>query len=291
MKRANSMRSAIAFVSSALAVSLLLAAGAFGEDRSYLCNFTSGPRAGQTSDYTGYPSGPLSIGTPCQDGAGSSGVIVQAGREVVSVSAERWTTISPDMVLWSRALERLLIVLIGGLSIYCGYRLFSIVSTDVGELAAKGGSIQIRLLRIGPGVFFAFFGSAIVLFAMSQSMSVTTSDPQTGAEQRFQGAFPTVANTEARRQRIRTLSGLNRLAQTGRTTLLDGDQVVLSEAAQAIQPWLGSLVDAEFGEGAYAEWQRLVDLQQLPGDAFSKALEDPQIRQRFALVDEQMSSP
>ena len=41
---------------------------------STLCQFTSGPRAGQTQDYA--PKPPLPIGTPCNDGAGSTGTVI-----------------------------------------------------------------------------------------------------------------------------------------------------------------------------------------------------------------------
>jgi len=41
---------------------------------STLCRFTAGPRAGETQDYA--PMAALPVGTACQDGAGSSGVVV-----------------------------------------------------------------------------------------------------------------------------------------------------------------------------------------------------------------------
>lgn len=53
---------------------------AVAQERSFLCKFTSGPRAGQTQDYSGHPAGALPVGTPCQDGAGSSGAIVSSRR-------------------------------------------------------------------------------------------------------------------------------------------------------------------------------------------------------------------
>jgi hypothetical protein len=45
-------------------------------EHSTLCSFTSGPRAGQTQDYA--PMAPLPVGTPCQDGTGSTGIVVTA---------------------------------------------------------------------------------------------------------------------------------------------------------------------------------------------------------------------
>lgn len=51
------------------------------QERSFLCKFTSGPRSGQVQDYTGHPSGPLPVGSSCQDGNNpqSSGAIISAG--------------------------------------------------------------------------------------------------------------------------------------------------------------------------------------------------------------------
>jgi hypothetical protein len=47
-----------------------------GGEKSTICSFTSGPRAGQTQDYA--PMAPLPVGSACQDGAGSFGKVVAA---------------------------------------------------------------------------------------------------------------------------------------------------------------------------------------------------------------------
>jgi hypothetical protein len=49
-----------------------LAQGAGG--MSTLCKFTSGPRAGQVHDYA--PMAPIPVGSPCQDGVQSTGVVI-----------------------------------------------------------------------------------------------------------------------------------------------------------------------------------------------------------------------
>jgi hypothetical protein len=41
---------------------------------STVCEFVSGPQSGRTKDYA--PMDPLPIGTPCQDGQGSSGYVI-----------------------------------------------------------------------------------------------------------------------------------------------------------------------------------------------------------------------
>jgi hypothetical protein len=63
-----------------------------------------------------------------------------------------------------RALERIISVLIGGFFAWLGFRLFLDVSTKAdssGKFTLPGGS-AIHLMRVGPGVFFALFGMAIV---------------------------------------------------------------------------------------------------------------------------------
>ncbi len=70
-------------ISTILTISGMVAFGssASAQDRSFLCKFTTGPRAGQIQDYTGHPSGPLPVGSPCTDGLMSNGVIVSNGSQ------------------------------------------------------------------------------------------------------------------------------------------------------------------------------------------------------------------
>jgi hypothetical protein len=60
--------------------------------------------------------------------------------------------------------ERILAVLIGGLAIYLGYRLFVQIpqSTDTEGRFKLPWNTSIVLSRVGPGVFFALFGSIVV---------------------------------------------------------------------------------------------------------------------------------
>ncbi len=63
-----------------------------------------------------------------------------------------------------RAIERIVAVAIGGLSIFLGYRLFLNMPEQkegTGKFHLPGG-ISIYLSRVGPGVFFALFGAIVV---------------------------------------------------------------------------------------------------------------------------------
>ena len=86
-----------------------------------------------------------------------------------------------------RALERVLAVVVGGLSIYLGYRLFvAVKATGEGSARVKLPSdMTVMVSRVGPGVFFALFGALVVgaSFAFpihySQSESQDADGPST----------------------------------------------------------------------------------------------------------------
>ncbi len=71
-----------------------------------------------------------------------------------------------------RALERIIVVVSGALSIYLGYRLF-LVNPERDESTGKfklPGGISIYMTRIGPGVFFSLFGAAVIAFSLKQGV-------------------------------------------------------------------------------------------------------------------------
>jgi hypothetical protein len=73
-------------------------------------------------------------------------------------------------VTLSRAAERILLVLVGALAVYLGYSLFRHIPTAnkaEGKLELPGG-VSIFLTRIGPGVFFALFGIAVLGYSVAQ---------------------------------------------------------------------------------------------------------------------------
>ena len=79
-----------------------------------------------------------------------------------------------------RSLERLTVVLVGGLSIYLGYLMFLKLpeqKDSEGRLNLPG-DISIYLTRVGPGTFFGLFGALIV--TASLYFSVTIYDEETG---------------------------------------------------------------------------------------------------------------
>jgi len=98
-----------------------------------------------------------------------------------------------------RAVERILAIAIGGLSIWCGCRLFLAIPdhpTDGKLEFSLAKNRRLLISRIGPGTFFALFGSIIVLASLYFSIFLRTGagDQYSGAGQRFTAAMPAALN-------------------------------------------------------------------------------------------------
>ena len=123
------------------------------------------------------------------------------------------------MVIIFRMVERILGVLIGGVLIYFGYRLFLSLAGKRGRENGSGafsfaGGNKIKLSKVGPGVFFALFGAGLIVFSLVKPVSLTvspraaktTSDPKPGVvaatEFKFVGAV-SVPETDEDRARMR----------------------------------------------------------------------------------------
>lgn len=73
-----------------------------------------------------------------------------------------------DPVEILRMFERIIAVLIGGFSIYLGYRLFFHLpyeKSHQGELELPG--VKIVLSRVGPGIFFGVFGTLVMYYSLT----------------------------------------------------------------------------------------------------------------------------
>jgi hypothetical protein len=91
---------------------------------------------------------------------------------------------SLDALLLMRMVERLLGLLAGALCIVLGYRLFVKLpeKTDSSGKVVLPGGVSIWLSRVGPGLFFALFGAAIVAYSFASAVKVT--NEQTGPSPR-----------------------------------------------------------------------------------------------------------
>jgi hypothetical protein len=121
-------------------------------------------------------------------------------------------------VIASRAVERLLVVLVGALAVWLGFRLFMSLPQrreGEGKLDLPGG-VSVYVSRIGPGVFFALFGTGLIAYAATQPVSyrddrgllasepaalAATGDLPTGARA-YSGMTPGFAQTPGTRRPV-----------------------------------------------------------------------------------------
>jgi hypothetical protein len=82
-----------------------------------------------------------------------------------------------------RAVERILAVLIGGLAIVLGYRLFLALpqQRDSSGTIRLPWNVTVMLGRVGPGVFFALFGAAVVGFSLHAAVHIEQGGDRSGA--------------------------------------------------------------------------------------------------------------
>jgi len=88
-------------------------------------------------------------------------------------------------VVLTRGAERILLVLVGALSIYLGYNLFLRMPNAVrskhdgeGKIELPGG-VSIFLTRVGPGIFFALFGIAVIGYSVTRPVNLDFPAPST----------------------------------------------------------------------------------------------------------------
>lgn len=86
-----------------------------------------------------------------------------------------------DPYLWAilaRSIERIIVVIFAGLTIYFGFRLFVLLPVqkdNSGRIELPG--VSVVMSKVGPGVFFAAFGAVILLMAFQNKVAVNV-DPK-----------------------------------------------------------------------------------------------------------------
>lgn len=167
-------------------------------------------------------------------------------------------------LLQLRVMERVLAVVIGGLSIFLGYRLFIKLpeQKDSSGKLMLPGDISIFFSRIGPGVFFSLFGAAVVVVSLQHGLELNLSSKAsvTGASTektanltvRYMGGAGDLdpAKRDAlRAEARRTIAELNRLP-----TMLAANVPASrrTDVAQAVREsklaLMGMVWDADWGD-------------------------------------------
>jgi hypothetical protein len=126
---------------------------------------------------------------------------------------------SVDVLLLMRMVERLLGLLAGALCVVLGYRLFINLpeKTDSSGKVVLPGGVSIWMSRVGPGIFFALFGAAIVAYSFASTVKVT--NEQTAAPSQVSTDAPSTALV-TRRQEIAAVTSRAARGETSEQALV-----------------------------------------------------------------------
>jgi hypothetical protein len=131
------------------------------------------------------------------------------------------------IAIGARHLERLLIVIAGGLSIVLGYRMFLAIpraGADQGEGKIElPGGISVYVTRVGPGVFFALFGALILGLGLQHGLKLEQrSEQRQATAATVSGEAPAVvAVTEKRYSSLAAAGASAQQREAERTGALD----------------------------------------------------------------------
>jgi hypothetical protein len=142
-----------------------------------------------------------------------------------------------------RFIERLVCVLLGGMAIYLGYRLFRDVPqmTDSSGKVVLPWNISVAVTRVGPGVFFALFGVVAVGTSLVMPLRLSGADamPRRGSEQVVYLSPPLAAEpsrrADARRLLEKEMNLLNSIPRDLRADLAQIDREDIEEGLARVK--------------------------------------------------------
>lgn len=170
-----------------------------------------------------------------------------------------------------RFLERLTVVLIGGMAIYLGFRLFLEMPEhrdSAGKLVLPW-DISIVMTRIGPGVFFALFGVAAVGLALIRPLEINpqgsgrSADGGTQSSVRYAGSLALgdpSARADARALLRKEMAVLNTIQSLLRADLPEHERHSIARSLRDVKLALLRPVwgDSDEGFGDISEFERWV---------------------------------
>lgn len=173
--------------------------------------------------------------------------------------------------LLAGALIRFAAMGIGGFLCFLGYRLFSIVPlAQPGDAEFSGlRGATIKLTRIGPGIFFALFGTLMVIWAINQPISYSEIQTNKDGEESMvvmerrvgaagsETSISNEANDTARNLVEQEISWLNQvesiLTEAQRADLVDDPEFIIPSIKQRLMLSIWDS-DAWGDKSAFVQW-------------------------------------
>jgi hypothetical protein len=193
-----------------------------------------------------------------------------------------------------RVVERLLICTFGGISLVLGWNLFrvGVVTQQTADLAAKGWRLNLK--RVGPGVFFALFGTLVLSLSLRSPLTLplqrggdTSASEHGSQEGKNYGSTVTYAHSddpELARSWVASINTIERIATKDKFTTLT-DQQSISRSEKTLSQLREALIVRQFGAPLFQEYQAYEKKKSMNSDAVTE-----QDQRRFAGIDAWMQA-
>jgi hypothetical protein len=169
-----------------------------------------------------------------------------------------------DPLILGRVVERVLVVVFGGLSLFLGWRLFlvGVVDPQIAEIKFKNWKVSLR--QVGPGSVFAALGIAVMAVALSRPLEISEAAKATtpAATARTARTVSYMSTPEDLRHWVRVLNTFARLDVDGLQQESVTSKAIRSELTRAQQAVVGIrdiLLLEKFSQPDIAAWQKYQD--------------------------------
>jgi hypothetical protein len=194
------------------------------------------------------------------------------------------------IIIGFRSAERILVAAGGIVALILGYRLFAQTDNNESAMEAQAGEkYLLRLQRIGPGIFFALFGSALLAIVMYSNVDVSfptarwaATAPVTNVH--FGGdTYGSATPKEKALLYARSLQIVADQTSFNNAPTTPELQKSLADAIQATNQLKEIFVDQVLGEGSFRLWQTAESMERLES-GYKQKLSEAQ-RKTIASVD------
>jgi len=191
-----------------------------------------------------------------------------------------------------RVVERLLICVFGGVSLALGWNLFrvGVVTQQSADLSAKGWRVNLK--RVGPGVFFALFGSAVLALSLHSPLNLPLqptpySGPEVPISQDKKKEEPTAIYAHEADPEIAKnwVASINTVEQIGTKEKFanSAEQQAIARAEKSLIQLRDALVIKQFGNELFLGYQAYKKKKSVSPDSITE-----QEARRFAGIESWM---
>ncbi len=151
-----------------------------------------------------------------------------------------------------RGIERLVIVIFAGASIFLGWNLFRVGVVDPQSASFSGQGYKFTLQKAGPGIFFALFGSVVLSVALINGLTFTSMNKDGSTDTKVMYASDQKDELRMVAQSINTLS----LIEMDKVTMIPAKKKRIIKAINTLEGHRDNLVRQVFGKRNVDEYKK-----------------------------------